>query len=155
MRYNINFNKVVQDSGFSGPTSKLAAEIVEHGYASIKDFFNDLTDDELQYYIETYTAFLGDDVTDDRADELLLLAGLMATAEGLDPALDEEDLETIQRRCGMLGQFFIFESLSRKGLIKFYRENISFGEDMMDQPIIEKVAGIDYDSLMGEPDGTD
>jgi hypothetical protein len=41
--------------------------------------------------------------------------------------------------------FISVESLRRKGLVRVYHENMSFGEDAEKRVVVEKIEGLDND----------
>jgi hypothetical protein len=61
---------------------------------------------------------------------------MLATAEGLDSA---NDLQVFIDRSNQLTGFIIIESLKRKGLVRVYYENMSFGEEHGDKVVVEKI----------------
>jgi hypothetical protein len=61
---------------------------------------------------------------------------MLATAEGLDSS---DGYDTVQLRVSQLIAFLAVESLTRKGLVKSYPQNMSFGEDMAKKIIAERL----------------
>jgi hypothetical protein len=139
MEYTIDLNRVATGKDHIRSTRLLATDILANGYASLKEFFNDMPDQDLEAYLDIVDKF--EDPNSPLGEELVLLVGLLVMAEGLDSGLSDDDaeLEIMSKRCNQLFFLLSMESLARKGLIKFYRENISFGEDMMDKIIAEKL----------------
>ena len=68
-------------------------------------------------------------------DDLLLIAMMLNNAEGLPPV---EDAEGARELLGKMITFLAVEGLARKKLIRAYRENMSFGDDV-DLKIAEKL----------------
>ena len=50
-----------------------------------------------------------------------------------------KDAEQVSERMNAFCGFLAIEGLSRKGLVKVYHENISFGEDFGNKIIVEKL----------------
>jgi hypothetical protein len=71
-----------------------------------------------------------------RLDDILIISEMLATAEGLDGAAD---LDVFIDRSNQLTGFIIIESLKRKGLVKVYYENMSFGEELGDKVVVERI----------------
>jgi hypothetical protein len=79
---------------------------------------------------------VGDSGADDpHFNELIIMTEMLAQAEGI-PSMSMEEMNT------RVNQFLIFitmESLKRKGLIRIFYENMSFGDDYLDKMIAEKL----------------
>jgi hypothetical protein len=76
--------------------------------------------------------------TDDnpRLGEILLISEMLATGEGLEQS---QDADGVTLRMNAFCAFLAIEGLSRKGLVKVYHENISFGEDFGNKIVVEKL----------------
>jgi hypothetical protein len=61
---------------------------------------------------------------------------MLATGEGLEQS---QGAEEISSRMDAFCAFLAIESLRRKGLVKVYHENISFGEDFGNKIVVEKL----------------
>jgi hypothetical protein len=68
--------------------------------------------------------------------QILLISEMLSTGEGLSPS---DNAEEFAYRMSQLVMLLAVESLHRKGLVKIYRENMSFGEDMANKIIVEKL----------------
>jgi hypothetical protein len=66
---------------------------------------------------------------------MILISEMLSAAEGTNMGGTPE----VHQRLNMFITWLIFESLKRKGLVKIYYENISFGEDMGDKIVVEKI----------------
>jgi hypothetical protein len=60
---------------------------------------------------------------------------MLAAGEGL--AL--EGVDTTTARVNQFCMLIVIESLARKGLVKVFHENMSFGDEMGDKTIVEKL----------------
>jgi hypothetical protein len=132
--YTILFNKVIEDKNLLPTTRLLAVDISKNGYVNIGDFFQKMPQDDLQKYLN-----MSEDLDSDDSAEVLLLSEMLAIGEGLDNSLDETAPETMQNRMSQLIMYLACESLARQGLVKLYRENMSFGDDMRDKILVEKI----------------
>ena len=61
---------------------------------------------------------------------------MLCSAEGLENSFD---LEEIQNRMSQFIMLLTCEQLARKGMVKIYRENMSFGPDMENKIVVEKL----------------
>ena len=145
--YGLNFNKIVNDNTMLSVTRLLASQLQQNPYITVKDFFEGLSDEDLEVLLEVADALereADNDINEiDHGHELILITEMLVRAEGLITATAEEMFRRIQMMC----MFLACESLFRKGIVKLHRDNLSFGEDMLSQVIVEKIDGIDYDSF--------
>lgn len=133
-QYTIEFAKVAEDNKLLGTTRLLAMDISKNGYINIGEFFEKMNDSDLHKYLN-----LAENLDDPAAAEVVLLGEMLAVGEGLDNNLSEQNVEQVQQRLSQLIMYLACESLARKGLVKLYRQNMSFGEDMMNKIIVEKL----------------
>lgn len=133
-QYTIEFARVAEDNKLLGTTRLLALDISKNGYINIGEFFEKMNDSDLQKYLN-----LSENLDDEAAAEVVLLGEMLSIGEGLEYSLSYEKPETMEKRISQLIMFLACESLYRKGLVKLYRENMSFGDDMMDKVIVEKI----------------
>ena len=126
--FSVNLEKVVKDKNSSSITKLLAAKLMVQPYMSIGEFLNSLSDDDV--------AILLDMVEEEELENILLITEMLAGSEGLGGSKDVEE-STI--KINAMANFIVLESLARKGLIKLHRENLSFGEDMQDKLIAERI----------------
>ncbi len=129
--FTVNYAKVVQSKDCLAVTRLLAADMIKNPYMKVGDFFKALNESDLQTLVK-----LADDEEGHGYDDFCLIGEMLAAAEGLPPA---DNLEEIQYRIGQTISFVIIESLARKGLVKIYYENMSFGEDMGNKLLVQKL----------------
>mgnify|MGYP003351098875 CR=1 FL=1 len=127
----INYDMVITNKKFLNSTRLLAVDISENGYLSLSDYLKKLSNEDLKYLIG-----VSENPEDDAFGELIIVAETMAIGEGLEGSKDDEDIFC---RVKMMIAFLVTESLYRKGLIKIFRENMSFGEDYSHKNIAEKL----------------
>jgi hypothetical protein len=136
MSYSVNLDKVVYDKELMAQTRILAAELVQNPYLSVSDYFLGLSDRDIEDLLE-----ISENDEDRRYGDLILIVEMLTRAEGID--IDEEDDEKyVAMLTDRMKAFFSFaalESLSRKGLVKIHRENMSFGDEYMDKTIAEAI----------------
>lgn len=132
--FTILFERVMQDKKLLATTRLLAVDISENGYINIGEFFQKMSDSDLQKYLN-----MSEDMDNEEAAEILLLSEMLAIGEGLDNGLDETNMEVMQNRISQLIMYLACEQLARKGMVKLYREHMSFGEDMGDKLLVERL----------------
>ena len=133
----ISFKNVCEDKTMLPTTRLLAVDITKNGYINVGDFFKNMPESDLQSYLH-----MVEEIHNENADagaEVLLLSEMLAIGEGLENSLNATEMQPMQARMGQLIMFLSCESLARKGLVKLYRENMSFGEDVSNKPFVEKL----------------
>jgi hypothetical protein len=133
----ISFKNVSEDNTMLPTTRLLAVDITKNGYINVGDFFKNMPDADLESYLHMSEEIHNENV--DAGAEVLLLSEMLAIGEGLENGFDPNETKTMQARMSQLIMFLACESLARKGLVKLYRENMSFGEDVSNKPFVEKL----------------
>lgn len=143
--YYINFGKVVAYTGFTAVTRLLAATLQHHPYMSLGDFFKGLGNADLAVLGDLVDKAYGDadeeretgrQVKDNAAmEELLLISQMLSRAEGTETANMDEVAKQVEYFVNMIP----LTTLERKGLIKLYYENMTFGDENGDKPLAEKL----------------
>jgi hypothetical protein len=128
--FSINYKKVLHQETFLPVTRLLAADLMKSQYMSIGDFIKSLSDDVL-YELNK----IAEDENNPHFEEMILLTEMLAAAEGTNIG----GLPQVHDRLNMFLTMLVFESLKRKGLVKLHYENISFGGDMGDKIVVEKI----------------
>jgi len=129
--YSINYDMVIQSKDHLAVTRLLAADLMHNPYMTVGDFMRDLTDEDLI----TLTG-VADDEDSPKYEDLILITQMLCSAEGLENSFD---LEEIQNRMSQFIMLLTCEQLARKGMVKIYRENMSFGPDMENKIVVEKL----------------
>lgn len=127
----VNYEKVLTDSSLLGTTRLLAHQAVNSNYITVGNFLKDISTYDLSTLVDIVES--GD--SHSNFGDLILLSEMLAAGEGLEPGT----LETALSRMSMFFTLIICESLARKGLVKVYHNNMSFGEDMANAIIVEKL----------------
>ena len=128
--FSINYEKVLHEETFLPVTRLLAADLIKSQYMPIGDFIKSLNDNSLEELNE-----ISADENHPNFEEMILISEMLSAAEGTNMGGTPE----VHQRLNMFITWLIFESLKRKGLVKIYYENISFGEDMGDKIVVEKI----------------
>jgi len=129
--FSVNYAKVAGEKSLLSVTRLLANELLTNPYMTIGDFLKGLNESDLELLVK---------VIDEGADhknfeDLLLIAEMLANAEGL----ENGTLDVFTERTNQLTTYIVCESLYRKGLVKLHHQNMSFGEDMKDKVIVERL----------------
>lgn len=128
--FSINYQKVLHEDTFLPVTRLLAADLIKSQYMSIGDFIKSLNDNVLVELND-----ISADENHPHFEEIILLTEMLAAAEGTNFG----GVREVHQRLNMFITWLIFESLKRKGLVKIHYENLSFGEDMADKIVVEKI----------------
>jgi len=128
--FSINYGKVLHEESFLPVTRLLAADLMKNQYMPIGDFIKSLSDDSLEQLNE-----ICDDENHPNFEEIILISEMLAAAEGTNIGGTPE----VHQRLHLFITWMAIESLKRKGLVKVYYENISFGDDMGEKIIVEKI----------------
>lgn len=127
--FSVNIHRVAQDKEVLTLVRLLASQLIITPYLRVGDFFKNLSNDDLEILEEI------SDENHEHFDNLLLVAEMLATGEGL----DHGTIDIIHDRMNQLLIFIAMEGLYRKGLIKLYHDNMSFGEDMGNKIVAAKL----------------
>jgi hypothetical protein len=130
--YMVNVHEVVRSKDSLAVTRLLAADLIANPYMMVGDFFKNISDTDLQTLLNGSEPDSKDEVIDD----ILLITMMLRGAEGLEGITTNEEMRLSMSQ--FIG-FLVVESLFRKGFVKLYRENMSFGEDLGNKILVEKV----------------
>lgn len=139
-RYMISYQKIVTDTNMLSSTRLLAAKLQQTTYITVKDFLQDLSNDELFDLIEAADSLILNNDNSTHCQDIVLISEMLTRAEGLASSTEDDIFQHTRALC----TFVACEGLARRGLVKVFRENMSFGEDMVDKIIIERLPGTDY-----------
>jgi len=129
--FSVNYENIVKEKSLLSITRMLAADMTKNPYMTIGDFFKNTSDSDIQHLIEIIDA--GEN--HESFGDLMLISIMLAAAEGCQGS----NVNDYTLQLNMFGNFVIIESLYRKGLVKIHRENMSFGEDLRDAILVEKL----------------
>ncbi len=128
--YTINYDKIINDRKLHPSTRLLAVDLLSNPYKVVGDFMREMPDEDLASLLN-----IADDEESDRFSEILLLAEMLARAEGL----ETPDLDTLTNRINLMVGFLAVETLDRQGLAIAIRENMSFGDEVSQKVIVKKI----------------
>jgi hypothetical protein len=128
--YHVNLPEVAKSTDCLAITRLLATKIMAQPYMTVEEFLTGLSDSDVSQLVNVIND------QEQNFEDILLMAEMVASAEGLS---NSDSFESMKFRMAQLTTFIIVESLARKGLCRVFRENMSFGEDMADKQIAEKL----------------
>lgn len=131
--FHVNLQKVAQGRNMLSITRALARDLIDHPYLSVGDFFKHLPTEDVQTLVDIIEA--GEDHP--HFEELLLISQMLYTAEGLGVSIGT--LQEATNRVNALIGFTIVVSLERKGMVRVFYENMSFGDEVKDRIIVERI----------------
>lgn len=129
--FSVNYAKVAGEKSLLSVTRLLASDLLTNPYMTIGDFLKGLNASDLELLVNV----IDEGTEHSNFEDLLLIAEMLANAEGL----ENGTLDVFTERTNQLTTFIVCESLYRKGLVKLHHENMSFGEDMKDKVIVERL----------------
>lgn len=142
--FNVNYEKLINSREYLAVTRKLAIDLMAKPYMTVEQFINSLSDGDISQLLEMSVDDDDEDAdpldsiaeTEKHLSDLLLIAEMLAVAEGL---ANSDGYDMVQNRVSQLIAFLAVESLARKGMVKSYPQNMSFGEDMAKKIIAERI----------------
>jgi hypothetical protein len=129
--YVINFDKVSKEKDLLSITRMLALQMIDNPYIRVGDFLKNMSESDVNMLVN----IIEEGSTAPNFDDIMLMSGMLAIGEGLDCG----DVDTFVSRTNQMTGFIICESLFRKGVITVIHENMSFGDDMKDKVIVERL----------------
>jgi len=118
--FEVNYEKVFKTNSVLPMARLLAATLMENPYMTVGMYMQKARDKELALIME-----ISEDEEDERMSDILLMAEMLARAEGV----DTPDIEAVQGHLQSFISFAAIASLHRKDLVDARYENMSFGEE--------------------------
>jgi hypothetical protein len=131
--FTLDYDNIANAKELMGVTRSLATRMMTDSYINVGEYIKELSDENLMALIVSSG---GDDELEAQYEDAFLVAEMLANGEGLPVS---KTLEDFSNRLSQLVGFVTIESLRRKGLVKVYYENMSFGEDVGDKILVERV----------------
>lgn len=126
----VDYEKVSKDKYFAPFVRLLAMDMMENPYISIGTFLQRVSDSDLKDFLS-----LVEEDEDKALETLVILTEMLSQAEGI----RSENLDELTEKSNNLITYFILESLRRKGAVRIYYDNLSFGEEFKDKIIVERL----------------
>ncbi len=125
--------KIIDSDKLLPITKSVAKMLMRNPYTSLGKFFTKLSDENLEILMEIIE--VGDSEFNDGLEDVVLMTEMLSRAEGV----PSESVEEITENVNYFGMCVTCVSLARKGLVRVYYDNMSFGKDQGDQIIVERI----------------
>ena len=125
--------KIIESDKLLPVTKSVAKMLMRNPYTSLGKFFKKLSDENLEILMEIIDE--GDSEFNDGLEDVVLMTEMLSRAEGV----PSQSVEDITENVNYFGACVTCVSLARKGLVRVYYDNMSFGTDQGDKIIVEKL----------------
>jgi hypothetical protein len=125
--------KIIASDKLLPVTKSVAKMLMRNPYTSLGKFFKTISDDNLQALAEIIEE--GDSEFNDGIEDVVLMTEMLSRAEGV----PSQCIEDITENVNYFGACVTCVSLARKGLVRVYYENMSFGTDNGEKVIVERI----------------
>jgi hypothetical protein len=127
--FEINYEKVFKTNDILPMVRLLAAELMKNPYMTIGSYLQRARDSDLQLILEA-----SEDEEDERLSDILLMAEMLAKAEGV----ETECIEDVYKHLNSFITLAAVASLERKKLIIADYDVMSFGEEFAHSTIAKR-----------------
>lgn len=124
-----NYDRISKEKSFLAVTRLLAVDLSNNPYLTVGAFIQSISDQDLYDFMK-----LIEENEDVAMENVMLITEMLATAEGL----RSENIDQLTQRCNIMTGYITIEALKRKGLVKVYYENMSFGDEFQSKIIVER-----------------
>ena len=128
-----DMEKIIRTEGLLPITKSVAKMLMKHQYLSLGKFFTRISDENLQTLMEIIDD--ADNEFNDGMEDVVLMTEMLSRAEGV----PSESIEDITENVNYFGACVTCVSLERKGLVRVFYENMSFGKELGEQTLVEKL----------------
>ena len=128
-----DMEKIIRAEGLLPITKSVAKMLMKNQYLSLGKFFTRISDENLQTLMEIIDD--ADNEFNDGMEDVVLMTEMLSRAEGV----PTESIEDITENVNYFGACVTCVSLARKGLVRVFYDNMSFGKDLDDQILVEKI----------------
>ena len=128
-----HMEKIIASDKLLPVTKAVAKMLMRNPYTSLGRFFKKLSDENLQALSEIIEE--GDSEFNDGMEDIVLMTEMLSRAEGV----PSESIDDITENVNYFGACVTCVSLARKGLVRVYYDNMSFGRDHGDKVLVEKI----------------
>tara|TARA_R110000868_G_scaffold82150_1_gene232097 strand:- start:19 stop:444 length:426 start_codon:yes stop_codon:yes gene_type:complete len=127
--FEINYERVFKANNILPMVRLLAAELMKNPYMTIGSYLQRARDSDLQTILEA-----SEDEEDERLSDILLMAEMLAKAEGV----ETDSIEDVYKHLNSFITLAAVASLERKGLILADYDVMSFGEEFAHSTIAKR-----------------
>ncbi len=128
-----DMEKIIESDKLLPVTKSVARMLMRNPYTSLGKFFTKLSDENLQILSEIIEE--GDTEFNDGMEDIVLMTEMLSRAEGV----PSQSIEEVTENVSYFGACITCVSLARKGLVRVYYDNMSFGRDQGDKILVEKL----------------
>ena len=128
-----HMEKIIASDKLLPVTKAVAKMLMRNPYTSLGRFFKKLSDENLQALSEIIEE--GDSEFNDGMEDIVLMTEMLSRAEGV----PSESIDDITENVNYFGACITCVSLARKGLVRVYYDNMSFGKDQGEKVLVEKL----------------
>ena len=128
-----DMEKIIGSDKLLPVTRSVAKMLMRNPYTSLGKFFKKLSDENLEVLMEIIDE--GDSEFNERMEDIVLMTEMLSRAEGV----PTESVEEITENVNYFGACITCVSLARKGLVRVYYDNMSFGTDQGEKVLVEKL----------------
>jgi hypothetical protein len=125
--------KIIKSDKLLPITKSVAKMLMRNPYTSLGKFFKTISDDNLLALAEIIEE--GDSEFNDGIEDVVLMTEMLSRAEGV----PSQCIEDITENVNYFGVCVTCVSLARKGLVRVYYDNMSFGREEGDKILVEKI----------------
>ncbi len=125
--------KIINSDKLLPITKSVAKMLMRNPYTSLGKFFKTISDDNLQALSEIIEE--GDSEFNDGIEDVVLMTEMLSRAEGV----PSQCIDDITENVNYFGACVTCVSLARKGLVRVYYDNMSFGKDQGEKVLVEKL----------------
>jgi len=128
-----DMEKIIGSDKLLPVTRSVAKMLMRNPYTSLGKFFKKLSDENLEVLMEIIDE--GDSEFNERMEDIVLMTEMLSRAEGV----PTESVEEITENVNYFGACVTCVSLARKGLVRVYYDNMSFGTDSGEKVLVERI----------------
>ena len=128
-----DMEKIIASDKLLPVTKSVAKMLMRNPYTSLGRFFKKLSNENLEILMEIIDE--GDSEFNERMEDIVLMTEMLSRAEGV----PSQSVDEITENVNYFGACITCVSLARKGLVRVYYDNMSFGTDNGDKMIVEKI----------------
>ena len=128
-----DMEKIIGSDKLLPVTKSVAKMLMRNPYTSLGRFFKKLSNENLEILMEIIDE--GDSEFNERMEDIVLMTEMLSRAEGV----PSQSVDEITENVNYFGACITCVSLARKGLVRVYYDNMSFGTDNGDKMIVEKI----------------
>ena len=128
-----DMEKIIESDKLLPVTKSVAKMLMRNPYTSLGRFFKKLSNENLEILMEIIDE--GDSEFNERMEDIVLMTEMLSRAEGV----PSQSVDEITENVNYFGACITCVSLARKGLVRVYYDNMSFGTDQGEKVLVERL----------------